>query len=75
MKHRTEEKQGATVVVLEGDVDLESSPTAREALLASVENGKKVLVDLSGVSYIDSSGVATLVEALQSSRKKGIEFA
>ena len=75
MKHRIEEKQGATIVALDGDVDLESSPAAREVLMKSVSDAKKVLVDLSGVSYIDSSGVATLVEALQSARKKDTEFA
>ncbi len=75
MKHRIEEKQGATIVSLDGDVDLESSPAAREVLMKCVSDAKKVLVDLSGVSYIDSSGVATLVEALQSARKKGTEFA
>ena len=36
---------------------------------------KNILVDLSAVSYIDSSGVASLVEALQASRKNGTELA
>ena len=36
---------------------------------------RNVLVDLSAVTYIDSSGVASLVEALQASRKKGTQFA
>jgi anti-sigma B factor antagonist len=40
-----------------------------------VQRGRKVLVDLSGVSYIDSSGVASLVEAFQRAKKSGVEFA
>jgi anti-sigma B factor antagonist len=63
------------VVSFEGDVDLEYSPTARQVLLDSVKQRRNVLVDLSGVSYIDSSGVANLVEAFQLSRQKGTGFA
>jgi len=40
-----------------------------------VEEGQDVFVDLSAVSYIDSSGVASLVEAFQASKKKGTRFA
>jgi anti-sigma B factor antagonist len=63
------------VVSFEGDVDLEYSPTARQVLLDSVRQRRNVLVDLSGVSYIDSSGVANLVEAFQLSRQRGTGFA
>ena len=37
--------------------------------------GSPVLVDLAGVTYIDSSGVASLVEALQQARSQEAEFA
>ena len=75
MKHEVIRKQGASIVVLKGDVDLESSPAAREVLLKSVEGAGKVLVDLSSVTYIDSSGVASLVEALQAAKRNGGRFA
>ena len=75
MKHEVIKKQGASIVVLKGDVDLESSPAAREVLLKSVEGAGKVLVDLSSVTYIDSSGVASLVEALQAAKRNGGTFA
>jgi anti-sigma B factor antagonist len=71
MKHEVVKKQGASIVVLKGDVDLESSPAAREVLLKSVDGAAKVLVDLSSVTYIDSSGVASLVEALQAAKRNG----
>ena len=63
------------IAAFSGEVDLENSPKAREVLLSCVEQGKKVLVDLSGVSYIDSSGVASLVEAFQRAKKAGQAFA
>ena len=69
------EERGSLVVSFEGDVDLEYAPQARRVLLESVNQNRDVLVDLSGVSYIDSSGVANLVEAFQLSRQKGTGFA
>ena len=74
MKHVISENQGATVVAFTGEVDLESSPVAREILLKSLESTSKVIVDLSEVTYIDSSGVASLVEALQAAKKNGSQF-
>ena len=75
MEHAVREEQGSLVVSFEGDVDLENSPKAREVLLGCVAKGRDVFADLSAVSYIDSSGVASLVEAFQASRKKGTRFA
>jgi anti-sigma B factor antagonist len=75
MNHEVIKKDGASIVVLKGDVDLESSPAAREVLLKSVEGAGMVLVDLSSVTYIDSSGVASLVEALQAAKRNGGRFA
>jgi len=75
MKHEVIKKLGTSIVVLKGDVDLESSPAAREVLLKSVEGAGNVLVDLSSVTYIDSSGVASLVEALQAAKRNGGRFA
>jgi anti-sigma B factor antagonist len=74
MKHEISEKQGASVVAFIGEVDLESSPAAREILLKCLGKTGKVIVDLSEVSYIDSSGVASLVEALQAAKKNGSQF-
>lgn len=75
MKHRIKEKRGSIVVALEGDIDLEGSPAARKILLDAVQQGQPVYVDLSAVTYIDSSGIASLVEALQRARQRGTGFA
>ncbi|MBT7943778.1 MAG: STAS domain-containing protein, partial [Alphaproteobacteria bacterium] len=56
MEHTIKEEGGAVIVALEGDVDLQSSPDARKVLLECVGKRMPVLVDLSGVGYIDSSG-------------------
>ena len=70
----TKDVNGALVVTLEGEVDLEHSPQARKALLDAVAKNNNVVVDLSGVSYIDSSGIASLVESFQTARKNGGGF-
>ncbi len=74
MNHSVSECRGVLVVALEGDVDLESSPEARRVLLDAVRRGPSVLVDLSGVGYLDSSGVASLVEAFQQARRRRADF-
>ena len=75
MKHEVKEQAGTTVVAFTGDVDLQNAPEARKVLLAAVGAERPILVDLSAVAYIDSSGVASLVEALQTARKRNLGFA
>lgn len=74
MSYRVEEKNGYLVVYLDGDVDLSCSPDARKVILDCLQRQFHLLIDLSGVSYIDSSGVASLVEGYQVSRKKNLKF-
>ena len=74
MTYQVQQESGYAIVRLTGDVDLSCSPDARKAILASLSQGQHTLVDLSGVSYIDSSGVASLVEGFQSARKKSLRF-
>ena len=75
MEHSIREEASAVVVAFEGDIDLESSRRAREILLECVGRKQPLLVDLSQVTYIDSSGVAALVESFQTARKGGMTFA
>lgn len=74
MTYQVQQESGYAIVCLTGDVDLSCSPNARKAILASLSQGQHTLVDLSGVSYIDSSGVASLVEGFQTARKKTLRF-
>ncbi len=68
MASNLSEAQNQDVVRLAGSVDLEHSPNIRRRLLDAVAKRVDVFVDLSEVSYIDSSGIACLVEALQAAR-------
>ncbi|MBI2432090.1 MAG: STAS domain-containing protein [Candidatus Hydrogenedentes bacterium] len=65
----------AQVVRAKGEVDLYSSPQLREAILKAVEVARhEAHVDLSGVPYMDSSGVATLVEGLKAANQRQKKF-
>ncbi len=66
MKIETRDYQGIKVMVLSGEIDLYSSPILREEMMGLIN--KKIsplFVDLKGVPYIDSSGIATFVEGLK----------
>jgi anti-sigma B factor antagonist len=63
----TERTEGEIPVVsITGDIDLETSPKLREFLKPlSSKKTPLLLLDFSGVNYIDSSGLATLIEYFQ----------
>jgi len=64
--HFSTRRVGATAVVaLRGEIDLQNSPALRKELLGWLADRQDVVVDLSRVDYIDSSGIASLVEAYQ----------
>src|SRR5437764_14856741 len=64
------------VLQLEGEIDLHISPEVAESLRAMVANKPKVLVvDLAKVPYLDSSGLAVLIEGMQNVQEYGGKFA
>ena len=68
-------RQGSfDVLVARGEVDFHFSPRLREQILSSLDQGHNLLVEMSGVTYIDSSGIASLVEGLQHARGKDLDF-
>ena len=64
---------GGTILDITGDIDLAHSPAMRKALLQEIKEKKtlKVFLNLEKVRYIDSSGIASLVEGLKASRDQG----
>lgn len=76
MKISTRQSGDATVVVVNGNIDLYNSPEVRRTLLGALQaqGAKHVLVNLQEVKYIDSSGIASLVEGLKASRTAGVRL-
>lgn len=64
------EKRGNAVIVTPvGDIDLAGSPTLRAELKKLQTGAALTVINLAQVPYMDSSGVATLVEAMQIARR------
>src|SRR5271157_2199848 len=62
--------ENGALASLKGSIDIDSSPAVRDQLIALLHapHPRTVNIDLSGVTHIDSSGVATLIEALKIAR-------
>lgn len=66
---------GAVVVAVEGEVDLYSSPKLRKEIVCWANKQiRSLILDLGAVSYMDSSGIATLVEGFQLVKRYGGRF-
>jgi anti-sigma B factor antagonist len=69
------EADGSCLIAVSGEVDLYTSPQLRAAVTKAVSKTRgPVRVDLSGVAYMDSSGVATLVEGLRAASGAAASF-
>jgi anti-sigma B factor antagonist len=68
-----EKTEGEIVVLdIEGEITFNTSPALREKLIKLIDkDNKKIVVSLEGVGYIDSSGMATVVEMLQKVKATG----
>ncbi|MFL6134900.1 MAG: STAS domain-containing protein [Nocardioidaceae bacterium] len=56
-----EAMDGCTVVFARGEIDLAASPIMREVMTKAVESCRHVIVDLSAVSFLDSTGLGVLL--------------
>ena len=66
---------GVALISVEGEVDMHSSPNVRETLVPYFKRDMQgIVVDLSAVTYMDSSGIATMIEGLQWSKNVGKRF-
>jgi len=66
---------GNHLITVEGEVDLYTSPELHTALMKGIPPETKVIgADLSKVAYMDSSGVATLIEAMKAAAQEARDF-
>ncbi|MBD3295906.1 MAG: anti-sigma factor antagonist [Candidatus Omnitrophica bacterium] len=72
MQISVEEKNGVSIFRVNGDIDINSSPDVKKSFDEAIRNKKdKIVINLSEVNYVDSSGLATLVEILKNIRPFG----
>ncbi|MEA3413478.1 MAG: STAS domain-containing protein [Pseudomonadota bacterium] len=74
MELSTRTEGAYTVVELQGEVDLHFSPRLRNRLLSELSEGHPLLIDLDEVTYMDSSGIASMVEAYQLAKNNDLDF-
>jgi anti-sigma B factor antagonist len=72
MAIRTETKNGLMICRVEGDIDINCSPELKKAFdKLTSQKTPKIVIELSKVAYVDSSGLATLVGILKNMRSYG----
>jgi anti-sigma B factor antagonist len=65
---------GTAIVVVSGELDLGTVPTMERPLLEQLQQRPAVLVDLSALSFIDSSGIGALIRAKRNANGTPIGF-
>ncbi len=61
-------------LVVKGDVDMDSSPELRDELKRAMKGVATLRLDLKGVGYIDSSGIAVLITGVRQAQKSKVGF-
>jgi anti-sigma B factor antagonist len=62
-------EKGVMVLAPSGRLDVTGAPTLKEAVSEAVQNGQpRVVIDMEGVSFVDSSGLGSVVAALKQAR-------
>ncbi|MBI4467080.1 MAG: STAS domain-containing protein [Acidobacteria bacterium] len=74
MKVNVRQRGQTTILDVDGQITFESTPGLREHLLTALKKKSSVLVNLSQVAYMDSSGIATLVEGLKAAHTQKASF-
>jgi len=72
MHIKEEDKNGIAVCYISGEIDINTSPQMKKFFDKLVANKKeKIIINFKDISYVDSSGLATLVEVLKGLRSYG----
>ena len=69
MEVKSLDREGVTIFLVNGEINISTSPELKKQY--EKQPSKKLVVDLAAVSYIDSSGLATLVEILKKTKSQG----
>lgn len=65
---------GKLAILPQGEIDIATAPQLAQRLSELQETGTAVILDLSGVSFMDSSGIGTLLRAVSAARENDWEF-
>ncbi len=68
------DENGSRILTISGEVDMESSPRVLQAIREGLSGSSSLKLDLRGVDYIDSSGIAVLIQGLKIARRGNSEY-
>ena len=74
MSYKVTEDGNIATVHLDGEIDMDVADKARQSILPLIEAGNEVHLNLSKVSYMDSSGISVLIESKKLSEQKKTKF-
>lgn len=67
----TKPQEGVAVIALSGEVDVYTSPRVKQEIVDLLNAGiTRLIVDLSGVEYLDSTGLGVLIGGLKRARER-----
>jgi anti-sigma B factor antagonist len=69
--YRVEEMQGCAVVIAGGEIDVHTSPGLSDALRAADALSDRLVLDLTAVTFLDSTGLSAMVAALNRGKERG----
>ncbi len=71
---KTQEDGELTILTVRGEVDLEVAPKLWSLIEKVIDDGRSLKVRLADVTYIDSSGLATLIRGLKHAQNKQVDY-
>ena len=74
LKAEITNEEGYLVIHFSGEIDYNAKPHARDIILHCLELRRNTVLDLSSVTYIDSSGIASFIEAYKFAQINALEF-
>ena len=74
MSYKIEEIENKRIVHLDGEIDMDVADKSRSTILPLIEAGHEVQLNLSKVTYMDSSGISVLIESKKLSEEKKTKF-
>jgi anti-sigma B factor antagonist len=70
MELNVREKEGITILDIEGEIDLYNAPTLKNIINDLINDRKyEIILNLEKVSYIDSSGIGAIISSLSNLKK------
>ena len=74
MSYKIEEIENKRIVHLDGEIDMDVADKSRSTILPLIEACHEVQLNLSKVTYMDSSGISVLIESKKLSEEKNTNF-